>query len=249
MWVFRGVSRAGPVYYFHYNPSHSGEVAAQILKGYKGAVQTDGYGGYDFLDSWSGVIHAGCWSHARRKFTEVVKAVGKKKISTKAEKALRLIGKLYQIEREARDLELSEEQLLAKRQEESKPVVERYELFIKENVGRVIPMSLFGKAILYSASQLPRLKVFLDNGIIPLDTNLVENAIRPFAVGRKNWLFNYHAEGANASGFFYSLIETCKANGLEPYRYLRYLFERLPYAETTEDYKKLLPQYLAGIQL
>ena len=249
MWVFRGGNRAGPVYYFHYNPSHSGEVAAKILKGYKGFVQTDGYGGYDFLERWPGVTHAGCWSHTRRKFTEVKKAVGKKKTNNKADKALRLIGKLYQIEREASELELPEEQLVVKRQAESKPIVEEYEQFIKENVGKVLPKSLLGGAILYSARQLPRLKVFLDNGMIPLDTNLVENAIRPFAVGRKNWLFNYHEEGANASGFFYSLIETAKANSLEPYRYLLYMFDRLPYAETTEDYKKLLPQYLAESQL
>ncbi len=249
MWVFRGSSRADPVYYYKYHPSRSGKVAAEVLKGYEGAVQTDGYIGYAFLDSHIGIIHAGCWSHARRKFTEVVKLVGKNKINSIAERALRLIGKLYRIEREARGLELSQEQLVAKRQEESKSVVEEYELFIKENMGRVLPKSLLGIAILYSARQLPRLKEFLDNGNIPLDNNLVENAIRPFAVGRKNWLFSYHADGANASAFFYSLIETCKANGLESYRYLRYLFERLPNAKTTEDYKKLLPQYLAGSQL
>jgi transposase len=188
IWIFLGVSRAGPVYYFHYNPSRSGEVAAKILKGYQGVIQTDGYGGYNFLDSRIGVVHAGCWAHARRKFMDVAKAVGKKKTNNKAEKALRLIGKLYHIEREAKESGLTEEQLLAKRQSESKPIVAEYESFIKENASRVLPRSLLGRAILYSAGQMPHLKAFLENAIIPLDTNLVENAIRPFAVGRKNWL-------------------------------------------------------------
>ncbi len=244
MWVFRGGHPDRPVYFYKYAPTRNGEVAAELLKGYRGYVQTDGYSGYNFLDDWPEVVHAGCWSHVRRNFTEVVKAVGNKKISGKASSALNSIGELYRIEREARELELSVDESHKKRQLESKPVVEEFETFIKGYCPKVLPKSLLGKAFLYSLSQMHRLKRFLESGLIPLDNNLVENGIRPFAVGRKNWLFSYHADGAAASALYYTLVESAKANGLEPYKYFLYLFENLPHAETQEDYKKLLPQYL-----
>lgn len=244
MWLFRGGHRDRPVYYYKYAPTRSGEVAAELLKGYRGYVQTDGYSGYNFLDEWPGVVHAGCWSHTRRNFTEVVKAVGNKKVTGKADSALKLIGKLYKIEGEARESELSADELHEKRQIESKPVVEEFETFIKGYCPKVLPKSLLGKAFLYSLNQMQRLKRFLESGLIPLDNNLVENGIRPFAVGRKNWLFSYHAEGAEANASYYTFVENAKSNGLEPYKYLLYLFENLPHAKTPEDYKKLLPQYL-----
>jgi transposase len=219
-------------------------VARQLLKGYRGYVQTDGYRGYNFLDACLEIIHVGCWSHTRRKFVEVVKVVGKKSREGLAVQALRLIAKLYKIEHEAREAELSVEELTAKRQKESKKIVDQFESFLKKNINKVLPESLLGRAFSYSLSQMPRLRHFLKDGRIPLDNNWVENAIRPFALGRKNWLFCYSEEGAHASALYYSLIETAKANGLDPYKYMRYLFENLPAARTEEDYKKLLPQYL-----
>ena len=248
MWVFRGGDPAHPVCLYHYSPSRSGDVAAGILKGYGGIVQTDGYAGYNFLDTNPGIKHAGCWAHARRKFSEVIKASGKNKINNRATKALRMIGKLYKVEQEAREKGLTADELVAKRQAESKPVIEEFEKFLQENIN-ALPSSLFGKAINYSQRQWPRLTQFLESGHVPIDNNLAENAVRPFAVGRKNWLFSYSAKGASASAFFYTLTETAKANGLEPYKYLLHLFEKLPFASTIEDYKKLLPQYVEADQL
>jgi len=242
MWVFCGGERGRRIILYKYHRSRRGEVAAGVLKGYQGYVQTDGYSGYGFLEEREGIVHVGCWAHVRRKFTEVLKVIGKNKGDGRAEKALRLIGKLYDIESRAKEEGLSEEDLLAIRQEKSKEVVEEFERFLKENGSRVLPKSLLGEGITYGINQLPRLKHFLEDGIVPLDNNGAENAIRPFVVGRKNWLFSYNEDGASASAFFYSIIETAKANGLEPYKYLRYLFEKLPQAKTKDDYRRLLPQ-------
>ncbi len=244
MWVFRGGPPGHPVCLYVYAPSRSGDVAAEVLNGFQGYVQTDGYSGYNFLDGLPFIIHVACWAHVRRKFMDVIKAVSHKKKSGKAEKALNLIRDLYNIEREARKAELSVDELHEKRQLESKPLVEEFEAFVKENYPKVLSQSALGKAIQYSLNQMPRLKVFLESGFIPIDNNLVENAIRPYAVGRKNWLFSYHADGASASALYYTLTETAKSNGIEPYSYFLYLFENLPFAATQEEYKNLLPQYL-----
>lgn len=244
MWCFRGGPPGRPVVLYKYAPSRSGEVAAEMLKGYQGYVQTDAFAGYNFLDDLPGITHVGCWSHARRNFIDVITLVGKKKVSGKADKALSLIAKLYKVEKEAREAEFTVEELHEKRQLESKPVVLEFEAFVKENCPRVLPKSALGKALQYSVKQMARLKVFLESGLIPLDNNLVENEIRPFAVGRKNWLFSYHADGATASALYYTLTRNAIVNGLDPNKYLKYLFENLPYATTLEDYKKLLPQYV-----
>jgi len=249
-WVFRGGLPAMPGLYYHYAPSRSGKVAEDFLNRYEGYVQTDGYSGYNFLDSKPGIIHCGCWAHVRRKFNDADKAVGGKyKRKGKANHALSLIRNLYLIEREAKNKGLDEEQTYHLRQEKSKPIIEKLETWLKENAVKIPPQSLLGKAFNYTLNQWPRLIRFLDNGLVRMDNNLVENAIRPFVVGRKNWLFSVTPEGARASALFYSLIETAKANGLEPSKYLRYLFEKFPYAKTSKDVFNLLPMNISEIDL
>nr|WP_255324719.1 transposase [Thiorhodovibrio frisius] len=127
------------------------------------------------------------------------------------------------------------------RQAFSRPVVERIKTWLDRHVQRVAPKSLLGKAIGYALNQWPTLLVFLDHGAVEIDNNEAENAIRPFVVGRKNWLFSGCPEGAQTSALLYSLIETAKANGLEPWAYLNHLFEQLPLARTPEAIEALLP--------
>jgi transposase len=247
IWVFRGGVPGMPVLYYHYAAGRGGKIAKEFLSGYRGYVQTDGYGGYNFLDSNPEIIHVGCWAHVRRKFNDVVKAVGgkyKEKGKGKANKALSIIRELYLIEREAKNRGFDEDQTFQLRQEKSEPIVEELGEWLQENVIKIPPKSLLGKAFNYTLSQWPRLIKYLDNGLVRMDNNLIENAIRPFVVGRKNWLFSVTPEGARASAVFYSLIETAKANGLEPSGYLRYLFKKFPYARTTEDVFNLLPMYV-----
>ncbi len=242
MWVFKGEPPDKPVILFQYHPTRSGDVAAAFLKGYKGIVQTDGYGGYNFLDDKKDILHVGCWVHARRKFKEVTKAVGNKKSpSGNAGSALKYIGKLYKIEKEARMEELSFDQLYSQRQSYAVPILDEFKKWLDARVAQVPPKSLLGKAVNYTLNEWDRLIRYTQDGRIKPDNNTVENAIRPFVVGRKNWLFSSTPEGAHASAAIYSLIETAKANGLDPYWYLKYLFEHVPEAMTTKDFEALLP--------
>ncbi len=242
MWVYRGGPPDKPIVLFEYHPTRSGDVASIFLNGYQGIVQTDGYVGYDFLDKKKDILHVGCWVHARRKFKDVTKAAGNKSNATgNAGSALKYIGKLYRIEKDARENELTPEQLYEKRQSLAVPILKEFKKWLDARVEKVPPKSLLGKAIHYTLSQWHRLTRYTKNGIIRPDNNLLENAIRPFVVGRKNWLFSDTVQGARASALIYSLIETAKSSGLEPYWYLKYLFERLPEAMTDDDFSALLP--------
>ncbi len=248
MWVFRGGDPEAPALLYQYHPTRSGSVASDFLKGYKGYVQTDGYSGYDFLDHKPGIIHVGCWAHARRNFVDVVKSVQKGKSlkgkKSRAEEGIEYIRKIYAIEKKAKLQELSYEAIYEERQKNAKPILEEFHSWLIAISVKTPPQGLLGKAISYTLNQWDRLIKYLEDGRLRPDNNLVENAIRPFVLGRKNWLFSGRPEGASASSILYSLIETAKANGLEPYQYLRYLFEKLPFSETKDDYLALLPYHL-----
>lgn len=247
MWIFRGGTPGSPALVYQYHPSRSGDVAAAYLRGYQGYVQTDGYGGYDFLDHWQAVVHVGCWAHARRKFTDMIKAFGPSKSRKKtglADQALEYIGKLYAIESKAKADGINTLELYQRRQTEALPVLTEFHDWLRERAKETPPKSLIGKAISYTLGQWDRLKRYVDDGRLAPDNNMAENAVRPFVVGRKNWLFSGVAEGATASAALYSIIETAKANGLDPYWYLRALFDRLPLAETRDQIRALLPQYI-----
>jgi len=253
MWVFRGGPPGSPGVLFEYHPTRAGDVAAKFLKGYQGSVQTDGYSGYNFLDNIKGLLPVGCWVHARRNFLDVVKAAGKPKDgktkSGTADQALKYIRKLYKIEKDAKRNGLFNGELLKERQEKTKPVLDEFKRWIDTKVEEVPPKSLLGKAIGYLINQWPRLIAYADTGHVSPDNNMAENTIRPFVIGRKNWIFAGSPQGAAASAAIYSLIETAKANGLEPYWYLRYLLDKLPEAMTEDDHRALLPQYLDKSQL
>lgn len=244
MWVCRGGLPEQPVLLYHYAPTRSGSVARELLQGYQGLVQSDGYSGYDFLDLDPGIVHGGCWAHARRKFMEVKKGLAKGSKTGSADVALSYIQKIYGVESEAKRTECTSDALLELRQRRSKPVLEDFFAWLSKKVLQVPPKSLLGKAVNYTLNQWNRLFVYLDYAEMTPDNNLAENAIRPFVVGRKNWIFAGTVEGAQASSCLYSLVESAKANGLEPYSYLRYIFEKLPFAETESDYARLLPSRL-----
>jgi len=186
----------------------------------------------------NGIIHAGCWAHARRKFVEAQKVQPKGKTG-KADWALSLISKLYRVEREAKAFDAAGR--LALRQQRSRPLIDKLQRWLEKSITQVPPKTAIGKALRYLQGQWPRLIRFLDDGRIPLDNNPAENAIRPFVVGRKNWLFSDTTRGAAASAMIYSLIETAKANGLEPYEYLKDVLTRLPAADTDQAIQALLP--------
>jgi hypothetical protein len=255
LWVQRGGTEDQPLLLYDYDPSRSGEVPKRLLEGFQGYLQTDGYEGYTAIGSMGGVIHVGCWAHARRKFDEALRAQGKNKKKgakrskkqSKAEQGLRYIGALYRVEREAATMSTQERHRI--RHERSRPIVEQIRDWLDESVGSVPPKSLTGKALGYLDKQWPKLVRYLEDGRLRMDTNLVENAIRPFVVGRKNWLFADTVRGAEASANLYTVIETAKANGIEPYAYLRHVFAELPKATMLEDIGALLPGRIDREQL
>ncbi len=243
MWAFKGSVRGKPVILFEYHPSRSGDVAAAFLNGYQGIVQTDGYSGYGFLSGKKGILHVGCWSHARRKFVEVTKG-NRSNPSGNAGTALKYISKLYKIEKEARENDLTLDALYSERQLKALPILDEFKKWLDVRVEQVPPKSLLGRAINYTLNEWPKLIRYAQTGLVTPDNNSIENAIRPFVLGRKNWLFSDTPEGARAGAGIYSLVETAKANGHDPYWYLKYLFEHLPEAMTEEDFRALLPYNL-----
>ena len=250
LWALRGGDVAHPLLYYAYDPSRSAEVPKRLLRGFQGFLQTDGYEGYAALGAEPGVVHVGCWAHTRRKFDEALRGQRKSKKKgakgtakeSRARQALSQIQALYRIERDLKDA--SPEERYAQRQERSKPLIEKLRQWLDASIDTVPPQSLTGKAMHYMHGQWPRLVRVLEDGRVPLDTNLVENAIRPFVIGRKNWLFADTVAGARASANLYGLIETAKANGIEPSRYLTHLFEVLPTVASAHQLDALLPQHL-----
>ncbi|MCP4297242.1 MAG: IS66 family transposase [Proteobacteria bacterium] len=251
MWVMRGGVPDNPGVYFHYSPSRSASVAVKLLSQYQGVVQTDGYVGYDFIDRSQKLEHAGCWVHARRKFNDVIKAKNKhqkkKAKSGHADNALNFIRQLYAIEHEADEKEFSETERTALREQKSTPILNQFLKWLQSVENQVPPRSLLGKAISYTLQRWDQLTLYPEHGYIRMDNNMAENAIRPYVVGRKNWLFCDTVPGAEAMAIFYSLIETAKTAKLNPVEYLKNLFEQLPYAEGEDQLRNLLPQYMKPV--
>jgi transposase len=238
MWVFLGGSPGQPVVDYQYHPARAGKIPSDALRGYGGFIQTDGYDGYQELGSQPGIVHVGCWAHARRKFFEA-KEVSRTKGS--ADVALASIDALFKIERTLREQDLTPKQFVQRRREQAEPVLEKLRRWLQERVSQVPPSTTLGKAIGYTVGQWSKLIRYLDSPLLGPDNNACERAIRPFVVGRKNWLLSGSPAGAEASAAWYSLIETAKLNGIEPYLYLCYILARLPESNDPAEYRFLLP--------
>lgn len=243
-YVWAQMNGSGPpVRLFGYTPGRSGSHAEHLYAGMRegATLMSDGYEVYNGVARTHRLIHLGCWAHARRYFVEAEAALPKPARSPDqpATRFIAAIGRLYAIESRAKEKTVAERTQL--RDALSRPVLAEIESMLLEHRHRVTPGSLLGKALHYLAAQWPKLVRYVENGAWPIDNNPCENAIRPFVVGRRNWLFADTVAGAHASANLYSLIETCKANAVDPYLYLAALFRALPLATAVEDYEKLLP--------
>ncbi|MDR7047756.1 transposase [Duganella sp. 3397] len=248
MWVQTGGSPGRPVVVFDYDASRSGQVPVRLLHDYRGYVMTDGYSGYNELVRTGGIEQLICWAHVRRRFVEAVKVQPKGKRGL-ADEGVALIGRLYGIERDYKDADAAA-RLLA-RQQHSVPALAALRAWLDKTLPGVTPKSALGTALSYLRDHWPRLTRYTERGDLPIDNNRAENAIRPFVVGRKAWLFSDTVAGANASAVIYSVLETAKANGIEPYAWLRRVLRDLPAAKTVEDVEAMLPWNLSaasGIQ-
>ena len=246
MYVYKGGPPDKPVVWFEYEDNKSAQTPIDFLYPKDQAVPdnsamtlvTDGYRGFDALALQPSITgHAACWAHTRRKYHEASQGREKK---ASAFQMLGLIGKLYQIERQIKDESAAQKKAI--RQEKAQPLLNKIRQWLDKQIPRVLPKSALGKAILYTDKLWDKLTLYVTDGHIPIDNNPAENAIRPFVIGRKNWLHSGSPRGAQASAMIYTLIETAKANQLEPRRYLEQLFERLPQAKTEADLIALLPQ-------
>lgn len=185
MWIFRGGDPHKPSLIYQYHPTRSGDVASAFLREYQGAVQTDGYVGYDFLETMKGISHLGCWAHVRRKFMDAQKARGKNVgKSGSVDVALGFIRKLYHLEKKGKARNLTATELVRLRKDEAEPILEKFRIWLEKKSFQVVPKSLLGKAVSYTLSQWERLVRYVENGVVTPDNNLAENSIRPFVVGR-----------------------------------------------------------------
>ena len=248
MWVQVAGSGEQPVVLFDYDPSRSAAVPRRLFEGFHGYLQTDAYAGYNDVVNDNGLTRVLCLAHARRHFVDGLKSLGlnPNKLPAKPpDKARRLLTALgyfrtiYTIERRIRGR--APEERYEVRERETRPVLERMRKWAEATHPRVLPGSALGKALGYLLEHWDGLVRFLDDGRLEVDNNRAENAIRPFTLGRKAWLFSATVEGAKASANLYSLVETARANGLEPYAYLRHLFTELPKAQSVEAIEVLLP--------
>jgi transposase len=238
MWLYMTGAAINPAIVYVYEETRHGEHAKTYLEGFKGTLQTDGYSGYHCVVGQEGVSAAGCWAHARRKFFDVWTLANKKEGA--ASKALDVIGKLYEIEEWMKEEKFDKNQIKAKRQEKSKPILQAFHAWLIELQPKVPPKSPLATAITYALNQWQPLLQYLKDGRFTIDNNAAESQIRPFTVGRKNWLFMGNPLGAKAGAVLYSLIETAKANGLNPEKYLKFILEKIPLLEPS-NFVTLLP--------
>tara|TARA_R110002153_G_C13299773_1_gene495553 strand:- start:22 stop:1536 length:1515 start_codon:yes stop_codon:yes gene_type:complete len=217
---------------YDYQPSRAGQCAVDYLQGYNGYLQVDGYAGYHKTQA----TLAGCWAHARRKFVEAKTAQGKQS-SGRADWALNHIQKLYRIETQIKVSTPDERQKI--RQEKSIPLLKQFEAWLIKSEPQVLAKTKLGEAITYCLNQWNKLNTYTQDGHLNIDNNRAERAIKPFVIGRKNWLFSQTAKGAKASAILYSIIETAKANGLTPFDYMMHLLEHI--AAQNNDTEQLLP--------
>lgn len=246
MWVRRGGPPGKPVILFDYDPSRSGKVAWRLTEDFKGYLQSDGFSGYDAVGKRDGVVHVGCLAHARRKFDEALKAQPVENRGGLAVEGVTLIQRIYRIEKAAREAGLGPLQRKALRDKHARPIWIELRCWLDEKRGHAPPQMLVGKAMTYLDNQWPQLIRVLDDGRLEVDNNRCENALRPFVVGRKAWLFSDTPAGAAASARLYGLVETAKANDCEPYAYLRRVFTDLPKATTLAEIEALLPWNVAA---
>jgi transposase len=250
MWVqmteASGTAGSGPpIRLFGYSPSRSTQAARTLYEGMRpgGVLMSDGYEPYAAIAEQHRLVHLGCWAHCRRYFNDALQALPKDKRGPEQLPArfIELIGQLYKFEADARRDNLDAPALKQRRTLHSIPVLDQIEALALQHLHGVLPGSLLGKALHYLTAQWRKLSRYADDGRFPIDNNACENAIRPFVVGRRNWLFSDTVGGANASANLYSLLQTCVANGIDGYQYLRALLVELPKARTVEDFENLLP--------
>lgn len=240
MWAYQSLDPGNKFIFFEFSLGRGGDVPKNRLKGFSGIMQTDGYSGYNHFRDTQGIVSLGCWDHARRKFVDAIKIANNNKNGL-AGKFVKLIAKLYNIEREHK--QSKNEERYAARQKESIPILN--ELFELAKDSRALPKSSLGKAITYLHNNEPDLREYCNYGDTQISNCLTENQIRPFAIGRKNWMFVGTPKSANKSALLYSLIQSCDINGIDARKYLIYVLKNIHKVRRGEiSARSILPQFV-----
>jgi transposase len=236
-WVYHSPEKK--LVLFDYRQGRGREGPDEMLKSFKGFLQTDGYSVYDAYENRDDITLVGCMAHARRYFEQALVSDRER-----AEHVMKLIQQLYAVEQKIREAEtpMSDEQIIALRNAESKPVLDEIKSWLDEHLNIVTPTSPLGKAISYMYARWNKLCVYINHAHLNIDNNLVENAIRPSVIGRKNYLFSGSHDGARNSAMFYSFLGSCKANGINPEEWLADVLEKLPETKSSQLYT-LLPNH------
>lgn len=238
MWIMVGGVKNKKVVLFNYDPTRKKETPVRLLEGYKGILQTDGYTSYDKAVKDYGLWHVGCLAHARRKFWDLAKVTKKR---GRAYQGIMFFSRLYDVHNKLKDMNLSDDEFVKRRREKSIPIFQEFYKWLHENKKRVTPDSSIFKVINYSLNQYKNLVKYLKYAEVSPDNNIAENAIRPFCIGRKNWLFNNTPRGAYSSAILYSLVETAKISKIDPDKYLNYIFSEIAEKGESVDLDSLMP--------
>ena len=240
MWAYHSLDPKNRFIVFEFDLTRAARVPEKRLKNFKGSLQTDGYAAYLKIGEQKDVTHYGCWDHARRKFVSAIKVSNNNCTGVSAQ-ILALINSLYDIEREIKEKSVDDRHQV--RQEKSKPILDK--IFEKARNIKALPKSLLGDALTYLKNNEPYLMRYIDDGRVQISNILTENQMRPFAIGRKNWMFVGNVESANKSALLYSIIQSCKINNIDFRKYLIYVLNHAHAMRRGNiDPKLLLPQFI-----
>lgn len=233
-WVYHNGEQK--IVLFDYRQGRGRDGPEDILKDYQGYLQTDGYVAYEAFENRPGIIVMNCMAHARRKFVEALE-----NDKARSEYALGLFGQLYAIEQTIKDKTLTGDAVLQLRQEKAVPILEALQKWMTQEYPKVLPRSPIGAAIAYCLPRWKKLSIYTTDVLLNIDNNPVENAIRPVAIGRKNYLFAGSHEAAQRAAMVYSLFATCRLHNINPYDWLKDVLQRM-HLYTTDNIAELLPQ-------
>lgn len=247
MWVFHGGSPERRALVYNYAPSRERLIPKAFFEDFSGYLHADGYSGYNAvfykkngnnIPEKTQVQHVACWAHARRKFVEVTKLA---KHSGLAHQAVSQIAKLYHVEKQIKQKKLKYKQIYEYRQKNALPLLQGFKVWLDEYRNKVAPKSSLHSAFEYTLKLWEPLNAYLLDGRLDIDNNATEQHIKPFATGRKNWLFSNSVQGAQASAIIFSLVETCKIHKIKTFEYFNYVLTNIPNADSKEKLNQLLP--------
>ena len=238
MWLFAGGPPDKRAFVYQYHPTRAHQIPAQFFAEFEGYVHADCYEAYVSLGLKPSIQHVACWAHMRRYFVDVVKSTKKTGL---AHQVVALIAQLYHLEAQLKENHATPATVFAARVQKAKPIVVALKARLDEASSKVPPKSALGKAVFYALNHWEALITYLDDGRLDIDNNLSERAIKPFVIGRKNWLFSGNEDGAHAGAILFSLIETCKHHQIDVFSWLKYTLTHIHNAHTLEQLEALLP--------